>query len=353
VTAARYVAQRPAAVEDGLPKVASVTAASPAEIEALARAGEPVLLKGLIDGWPALAAGRESSAALTAYLKGHDQGAPVPVMEAPAASGGRFGYARDLREFSFSKRQRPLRETLDRILRNGDLPGAPVVAIQMLPLAERLPGFVRDNPMPFLPADAEPRLWLGGPVHTQIHNDPDHNLACVVAGRRRFLLFPPEQVGNLYIGPPDRAPPLSLVDPEAPDVERFPRFAEALAAARVAELAPGDALLLPRYWWHHVVSRDPFNAMVNYWWGSAPRGLDNPRDGFLIALLAIRGLPPSERRYWRAMFEMHVFDESGGGAAHIPPALRSYLGEMPPHERAALKRQLELAILKPPTSKPL
>jgi hypothetical protein len=227
VTAAGYVAQRPAAVEDGLPKVASVTAASPAEIEALARAGEPVLLKGLIDGWPALAAGRESSAALTAYLKRLDQGAPVPVMEAPAASGGRFGYAQDLREFSFSKRQRPLRETLDRILRNGDLPGAPVVAIQMLPLAERLSGFVRDNPMPFLPADAEPRLWLGGPVHTQIHNDPDHNLACVVAGRRRFLLFPPEQVGNLYIGPPDRAPPLSLVDPEAPDLERFPRFAEA------------------------------------------------------------------------------------------------------------------------------
>jgi hypothetical protein len=206
--------------------------------------------------------------------------------------------------------------------------------------------------MPSLPPDAEPRLWLGGPVRTQIHNDPDHNLACVLAGRRRFLLFPPEQVANLYIGPPDRPPPLSLVDPEAPDLERFPRFAEALAAARVAQLGPGDALLLPKYWWHHVVSRDPFNAMVNYWWGSAPRGLENARDCFLAALLAIRQLPPSERRYWRAMFETHVFDETGEGAAHIPPALRSYLGDMPPHERAALKRQLELAMLKPPASKP-
>jgi hypothetical protein len=336
---------------DTLPPVAVATAASRSDIEALALAGEPVLLKGLVAHWPAVAAGRSGPAALNAWLKTLDRGAPVPVMEAPAAAGGRFGYGPDLREFSFSKRQRPLGETLDRIERNAATPGAPVVAIQMLPLAERLPEFLRHNPMPLLPEGAEPRLWLGGPVKTQIHNDPDHNLACVLAGRRRFLLFPPEQVANLYIGPPDRPPPLSLVDPEAPDLTRFPCFAEALAAARVAELGPGDALLLPKYWWHHVTSRDPYNAMVNYWWGSAPRGLENARDCFLAALLAIRSLPLSERRYWRAMFDMHVFDETGEGAAHIPPALRAWLGDMPPHERAALKRQLELAMLKPSTSR--
>ncbi|HYZ48632.1 MAG TPA: cupin-like domain-containing protein [Sphingomonas sp.] len=336
-----------AAPLDHLPSVASASAGSRMEIETLALAGEPVVLKGLVDAWPAVAAGRRSPAALNAYLKVLDQGAPVPVMEAPAASGGKFGYGPDLREFSFSKRQRPLGETLDRIERNAGTPGAPIVAIQMLPLAERLPAFPRHNPMPWLTPDAAPRLWLGGPVRTQTHNDPDHNLACVLAGRRRFLLFPPDQVANLYIGPPDRPPPLSLVDPEAPDFDRFPRFAEALAAARVAELGPGDALLLPKYWWHHVTSRDPYNAMVNYWWGSAPRGVDNARDCFLAALLAIRSLPSSERRYWRAMFENHVFDETGEGVAHIPAALRAYLGDMPPHERAALKRELEQAILNP------
>lgn len=334
---------------DALPLVASATASTRAEIEALAHAGEPVLLRGLVVHWPAVAAGAAPST-LNAYLKTLDQGAPVPVMEAPAASGGKFGYGPDLREFSFTKRQRPLVETLDRIERNLGLPDAPVVAIQMLPLAERLPGFLRHNPMPLLPDDATPRLWLGGPVKTQIHNDPDHNLACVVAGRRRFLLFPPEQVAILYIGPPDRPPPLSLVDPEAPDLARFPRFAEALTAARVAELGPGDALLMPKYWWHHVTSRDPYNAMVNYWWGGVPRGLENARDSFLAALLSIRHLPPSERRYWRAMFEAYVFDETGEGVAHIPPTLRAFLGDMPPHERAALKRQLEQAMLKP--SKP-
>jgi hypothetical protein len=340
-----------AATLDTLPPVAAAGVGSRADLAALALAGVPVLLKNFVGHWPAVAAGRRSPAALNVYFKALDRGAPVPVMEAPAATGGRFGYGPDLREFSFSKRQRPLGETLDRIERSAGMADAPVIAIQMLPLAERLPDFLRHNPMPLLPEDAEPRLWLGGPVRTQIHNDPDHNLACVLAGRRRFLLFPPEQVANLYIGPPDRPPPLSLVDPEAPDLERFPRFAEALAAARIAELGPGDALLLPKYWWHHVTSRDPYNAMVNYWWGSVPRGLENARDCFLAALLAIHGLPPAERRYWRAMFETYVFDETGTGAAHIPPALRAWLGDMSPHERAALKRQLELAILKPAASK--
>jgi hypothetical protein len=332
---------------DMLPAVATATAETAADIDALLSLGTPVIVKGAIEHWPALAAGRQSPAALGAYLKAMDRGAPVPVMEASSGSGGRFGYAVDLREFSFTKRQRPLGETLDRIDRGTTTPGAPYVAIQMLPLATQMPDLVRDNPMPLVPASATPRLWLGGAVKTQIHNDRDHNLACVIAGHRRFVLFPPEQVANLYIGPLDNPPPLSLVDPEAADFAKFPRFRTALAAARVAHLGPGDALLMPRYWWHHVTSQSPWNAMINYWWGDAPRGLGHAHDAFLTALLAIKGLPAAERDYWRAMFDTHVFDETGPAVAHIPPLLRGPLGEMRAHERAALKRQLRLTMLKP------
>jgi hypothetical protein len=331
---------------DALPPVAMATVQSVADIDALLTAGTPVILKGLIEHWPALAAGRRSPAALGAYLRAMHRGAPVPVMEASPASGGRFGYAADLREFSFTKRQRPLGETLDRIERATTAPAAPYIAIQMLPLAAQMPDFVRDNPMPFVPSGTEPRLWLGGPVKTQIHNDRDHNLACVIAGQRRFLLFPPEQVTNLYVGPIDNPPPLSLVDPEAPDFERFPRFRKALETAQVAHLGPGDALLMPRYWWHHVTSRAPWNAMVNYWWGDVPHGLGHAQDAFLSAILAIKALPPGERRYWRAMFEAHVFDDGGEAVAHIPPALRGPLGEMRADQRAELKRQLRMTILK-------
>jgi hypothetical protein len=329
---------------DRLPAVKTATARSIDDIDSLTAAGEPVVLNGVIDDWPALAAANRSPAELDTYLKARDSGAPVPVMEAPPSSGGRFGYADDLREFSFTRRSRPLGETLDRIAHARTRHAADYLAIQMLALDEQMPGFVRDNPMPLVPSSARPKLWLGGPVVTQIHNDRDHNLACVVAGRRRFVLFPPEQVANLYIGPLDNPPPLSLVDPEAPDLVRYPRFREALRNARVAHLGPGDAILMPRYWWHHVTSLDPYNAMVNYWWGDSPSGLGNPTDGFLTARLAFASLPPWEREYWRAMFETHVFADHG--AAHIPPQMRGTLGPLTPQLRASLRQRLKAAALK-------
>jgi hypothetical protein len=170
----------------------------------------------------------------------------------------------------------------------------------------------------------------------------------VIAGRRRFVLFPPEQVSNLYVGPLDNPPPLSLVDPEAPDLERFPRYAEAIGHAQAAWLDPGDALFMPKYWWHHVTSLGDFNAMANYWWGNDATGPERPNDVFLAALLAFKHLPPGERAYWREMFEAHVFAGHEEGVAHIPEELRGALGRMSPRQRAVLRQQLMMAFLKSP-----
>jgi hypothetical protein len=330
---------------DALSRVAARPVPLAHEFEAIIRAERPVVLKGLLDAWPAVAVGRQSVARLNAYLKAMDIGALAPVMEAPASSGGRFGYGPDLREFAFSKRQGGITETLERIERLMGEPEAPFVAIQMLPLASHLPEFVRQNTLPLLPR-VMPRLWVGGPLRTQTHNDRDHNLACVVAGRRRFLLFPPQQVGNLYVGPLDNPPPLSLVDPEAPDLVRFPKYRQAFAVAQVADLGPGDALFMPKYWWHHVTSRDPYNVMVNYWWGDTATGLERANDVFLTALLALKDLPEGERSYWQAMFDTYVFGDRDEATAHIPPGLRGALGAMSPSLRAALKHQLKMAYLR-------
>lgn len=331
---------------ESLTPVASAQAGARGDIEKLLAAGEPVVLPGLVAGWPMVDVARRGPEALADYLLARDGGAPVPVMEAAPAYGGRFCYAAGLHDYSFTKRYRPLGETLDRISRSIDQPDGPVIAIQMMSLADHAPAVVRDNPAPLASGDLRPNLWLGGKVRTQIHHDPDHNLACVVAGRRRWILFPPEQVDALYIGPPDRAPPLSLVDPEAPDLARFPRFAEAMRVARVAHLGPGDGLLLPRYWWHHVSSLDPYNAMVNYWWGGVSSGFENPRNLFLAALLTIRRLPAHERDYWRAMFNAHAFDSPGAAVAHLSPAMQGHLGDLSPKEQAALRRVLQSAFQK-------
>jgi hypothetical protein len=266
-------------------------------------------------------------------------------MEAPASAEGRFGYSRDMREFTFSKRQQGISETLDRIERQMGRANASTVAIQMLPLATHLPDFIAQNPMPLLPQTA-PLLWLGGRVRTQIHHDRDHNLACVLAGRRRFVLFPPEQVANLYIGPIDNPPPLSIVDLDSPDFGRFPRFGEALKAAQVAELESGDAIFMPRHWWHHVTSLDPYNAMVNYWWGAQPAGIENPHACFLAALLALKDLPAAERSYWRVMFDTYIFQTAGSAVDHIPTDLQGVLGTSRPTTRAALKQKLKADFLK-------
>jgi hypothetical protein len=330
-----------------LPRIPVASIKTAAELDLATKASKPLVLQGLIEHWPSLAAGRSSPSALNDYLKSMDRGIPGPVMEAPASTHGRFGYSADLREFTFSKRQRGISETLDRIERQADRPNAPIIAIQMLPLTSHLPEFVQENPMSILPQTG-PLLWLGGRVRTQIHHDRDHNLACVIAGRRRFVLFPPEQVANLYIGPIDNPPPLSIVDLETPDFSRFPRLEEALATAQAAELGSGDALYIPRHWWHHVTSRDPYNAMVNYWWGTQAQGLESPYDCFLTALLAIKDLPAPERIYWRAMFDAYVFRSEGNAVEHIPPELQGALGTIHSGIRAALKQKLKASYLKSP-----
>jgi len=331
---------------DDLPKVTVHPAMDVAAFQReVVAAEQPVIIKGLIDHWPALKAGQSSAHSLITYLKVMDRGAPAPVTEAPFSTGGYYTYAPGLSEFTFSKRQGGISETLDRIASAMGQKEAPFIAIQMLPLDSHLPDFVRSNSAPLLPPQVPPRLWIGGPLKTQTHNDRDHNLACVIAGRRRFVLFPPEQVVNLYVGPLEVPPPLSLVDPESPDFERFPRFREALDAASVAWLEPGDCLFMPKYWWHHVTSLEPFNAMVNYWWGDTAAGLERASDAFLTALLAFRELPPGERRYWQAMFDAHVFGD-GSASEHIPPSRRGVLGLLPQSARARLKQELKMAYLK-------
>jgi len=184
-------------------------------------------------------------------------------------------------------------------------------------------------------ASIRPRIWLGSAAVTPAHFDESRNVACVVAGRRRFTLLPPAQVANLYIGPLDFAPtgtPLSLVDFRAPDYARFPRFGQALEHAHVAELEAGDAIYIPPLWWHHVRSLDTFNVLVNYWWKErdAARGTDSALNVLLLALLDLRSLPPEQREAWSGIFRHYVFEADGETAAHIPEARRGVLGEISP-----------------------
>ncbi len=114
----------------------------------------------------------------------------------------------------------------------------------------------------------------------------------------------------------------------APDFERFPRLREALAAAQVAELEPGDALFYPAMWWHQVEALEAFNVMVNYWWNTSPQYMDTPQNTLLHALLSLRDRSEQEKRAWRALFDYYVFGPADRAGAHLPEAARGNLAPM-------------------------
>lgn len=292
-------------------------------------ARQPVVMRGLGKSWPAVAAGRDSPEAAVAYLKRFSHPDPVPAIVGPPEIEGRFFYTPDLQALNFQRGQSPLVPFLDRLLRDQANPRPFAMAIQSIPLPELLPGFVGENGTDLVDAAVVPRIWLGNAIQVATHYDLKENVGIVIAGRRRFTVFPPEQVANLYSGPFEltlAGTPVSLVDIHNADLARFPRFSEAMATAQSALLEPGDAIYLPFHWWHAVDSLDSVNAFVNYWWNPAQPGLGSPYEALMFALMSLRGLPDDQKDVWRMLFDHYVFQQNGDPAAHLAPDVKGVLG---------------------------
>ena len=294
-------------------------------------AATPVVMRNLVAGWPVVAAGRQSSDAVCAYVRQFDRGNPVSTASGPPSIGGRLFYKDDLSRLNFRMGEARLSSSLDYLLDHEQDDHPTAYAVQSVPTREHLPGFAEQNPMPLLEPSIGPRIWLGNNVTIAAHQDPSENIACVAAGRRTFTLFPPDQVANLYIGPFELTPAgaqVSLVDFDNPDLDRFPRFEQAMEAAMAADLEPGDAIYIPYLWWHHVRSLDRVNLLVNYWWDQNRPGHGLPREALLHAMLAIKDLPASHRAAWKAIFNHYVFGTNGDPGGHIPEDRRGMLGEL-------------------------
>jgi hypothetical protein len=291
----------------------------------------PAVFRGLVASWPVVRAGRESAAATDAYLRRFYNDATVAAMLGAPEIGGRLFYNDDLDGFNFRTVRIRLDAVLDEIARQRQSQTPPAIYVGSTTVDTCLPGFRAENDLALGNRQPLVSIWLGNRTRIAAHHDLPDNIACVVAGRRRFTLFPPEQLENLYIGPLDFTPAgqaISLVDFAQPDFAKFPRFATALQHAQVAELGPGDALFIPSMWWHHIESLEPLNVLVNYWWRQSPAFMDSPMNALMMAILTVRDLPPAQLEAWRNLFRHYVFEADERTAAHIPPHARRVLGPL-------------------------
>jgi len=235
-------------------------------------AARPVVMRAMVCDWPLVIAAREGPETAMATLEAVANASEANVLRADPSLEGRFHYANAEYEMNFVRGQGNIAGILAGLREQESSYRPYAIAAQSLVADHHFPGFSQAHPMPLLPADVGPRVWIGNAAKVATHKDDVDNIAVVAVGRRRFTLFPPDAEPYLYMGPADRTPagtPISMVHVTAPDFERFPLFEEALAMAQEAELSPGDAIFIPNGWFHHVEALDRFNVLVNYWWDGA------------------------------------------------------------------------------------
>ena len=304
---------------------------------------EPFLLKNAVADWPLVKAGQESAAAAAQYILRFYSDSTVGVGCGPPEIEGRFFYNDDFTGFNYDRGMVKLDQVLTEILRYEHVDDAPTYYVGSTSIDACLPGFRAENDVAFGGITPLANIWLGNRTRIAAHWDMPDNLACCAVGRRRFTLFPPEELENLYVGPLHLTPagqPISLVDLHNPDFDKYPRFRKALKSAQVTDMEPGDALFIPSMWWHHVEGLDSFNVLINYWWRQSPEYMSTPVNALNLALLTIRDLPAEQRKNWRNAFEYYVFGADENTFEHIPGQARGALG--PVSEEIARRLRADL-----------
>lgn len=116
----------------------------------------------------------------------------------------------------------------------------------------------------------KPTLWFGpAGSYTTLHRDPGDNFLAQIMGHKKVIMFPADQERELYYPWHEMCRPdcclagWSPIDVEAPDLERFPLYAN--ATPYECTLGPGEILFIPIHWWHYVSSLDTVISISTWW----------------------------------------------------------------------------------------
>ncbi len=328
-----------------LAKVPTLTLAPNWPLEQVTQLNQPTILKGLVNDWPMVKKGKQPNNPVLDYLLTFDSGCKVGAGRLPANTNGRLFYNEQLNGYNFELSTPSFEDFISKLFNASTGFDDASYYLGSTNVDKILPGLRADNDIKQL-SDIKPlmSIWLSNTSRIAAHQDMAENIACCVAGKRRFTLFPPAQLENLYIGPLDFTPagqPISLVDFYDWDEAKYPKFKQALEHAQVAELEPGDALYIPSMWWHHVESLDKVNILVNYWWQQNNKHMGAAMDVLLHGLLNIRNLPNKEKQVWQSMFDYYLFNDDDNRFSHIPS---HSLGILDAHADDAARRLRSLLL---------
>ncbi|APA14854.1 hypothetical protein SS1G_06905 [Sclerotinia sclerotiorum 1980 UF-70] len=119
-------------------------------------------------------------------------------------------------------------------------------------------------------------IWMGTSTsYTPLHKDPNPNLFIQSVGKKKVRLFPPTVGRGIYqnvqqsIGASGIASIRGeemMEGPERSLLEQRVWGEGAIEGGFEDEVGPGDALFIPKGWWHSIKSLDGgINASVNWW----------------------------------------------------------------------------------------
>ncbi|ROQ21689.1 cupin-like protein [Marinimicrobium koreense] len=306
--------------------------------ESVIASKKPVIIKGLVKHWKLVDEGRQSDSSAIRYLNSYYNGRPSFACIGPPEIQGRYFYNDNRTQLNYDIKKTTIDEVLDLIEKGFEEENPTSYYIASNVIDTHFPGFRAENdiaiPRPDLGypiEDVRASIWIGNRTTACCHYDASDNLACCTVGKRRFTLFPPDQIANLYPGPLTPTPggqALSMVDFDNPDFEQYPNFAEAIEHGQVADLEPGDALYLPSMWWHQVESKSRFNVLINYWWSDSAKHMGPAMNVLYHALLSLRDKPEHEKQAWKHIFDYYIFGDPDRAGAHLPEEARGYLGEI-------------------------
>ncbi|MEM1230607.1 MAG: cupin-like domain-containing protein [Pseudomonadota bacterium] len=195
-------------------------------------AGEPVIIDGLAQDWPALARWTPE------HLAERYGDREVPVYDASFGEpGARYMGSIDRMPFA-------------QFLRATQIEGRDL-RMFLYNLAQQIPALLNDVHLPSMGLRFSRRFVFSffgcqGST-TPLHYDIDMADVChtVIRGRRRIRLFAPTDAAALYRHP---CTVRSYVNLDRPDLDRYPALAHARGFEAV--LAPGQTLYMPAGWWH-------------------------------------------------------------------------------------------------------